>query len=107
LLEQELIENARTVGSYLLDRMGDWPQRFPQVGDVRGLGLMIGFELVRDQGNKERAPEIRDAIVNKAFERGLLILGAGLNSIRLCPPLMISRDQADFALDTLEECLKQ
>jgi 4-aminobutyrate aminotransferase len=67
---------------------------------------MIGFELVRDQQTKDRAPEIRDRIQELAFERGLLVLGAGRNSIRLCPPLMITRDQADFAVDTLEECLK-
>jgi 4-aminobutyrate aminotransferase len=55
---------------------------------------------------KERAPELRDRVVLDAFERGLLILGAGQNSIRLCPPLVITKDQADFAVDTLEGCLK-
>ncbi len=62
-----------------------------------GLGLMIGFEMVRDQQTKERAPELRDRIQELAFERGLLVLGAGRNTIRLCPPLVITRDQADFA----------
>ncbi len=105
LLEEELIENSASMGSYMLARMRTWPSRFPCVGDVRGLGLMIGFELVRDQVTKERAPDIRDRLENMAFERGLLILGCGQNTIRLCPPLVITRDQADFALDTLEECL--
>jgi len=67
---------------------------------------MIGFELVLDQKTKERAPEMRERIQAMAFERGLLVLGAGRNAIRLCPPLVITRDQADFAVDTLEECLK-
>jgi 4-aminobutyrate aminotransferase len=67
---------------------------------------MIGIELVKDQKTKEKAPELRDRVVYQAFERGLLVLGAGDNSIRLCPPLVITRDQCDFALDTLEECLK-
>jgi 4-aminobutyrate aminotransferase len=67
---------------------------------------MIGFELVRDQGSKEKAPEIRDRIEMMAFERGLLVLGCGQNSIRLCPPLVITKDQADFALDTLEQCMQ-
>ena len=67
---------------------------------------MIGFEIVQDQQSKDRAPELRNQLVTKAFERGLLLLGAGRNSIRLCPPLIITRDQADFAVDTLEECLK-
>jgi 4-aminobutyrate aminotransferase len=106
LLEQELIANAATIGGHVLDRMRDWPKRFCNVGDVRGLGLMIGFELVLDQKTKERAHEMRERIQSMAFERGLLVLGAGRNAIRLCPPLVITRDQADFAVDTLEECLK-
>lgn len=106
LLEESLIENAAAVGSHILNRIRDWPARFPMAGDVRGLGLMIGIEFVRNQATKERDPESRDRIVNLAFERGLLVLGAGPNSLRLCPPLMITKDQADFAVDTLEECLK-
>ena len=106
LLERELIDNAARIGAHVIGRIRDWPRRFPVVGDVRGLGLMIGFELVYDQQTKERAPELRDRIVSMAFERGLLILGCGPNSIRLCPPLVITQDQADWAIDTLEECLK-
>jgi len=105
LLERELIVNSSRIGVHILDRLRDWPNRFQNVGDVRGLGLMIGIEMVRDQRTKERAPDLRDRLVSLAFERGLLILGAGRNVIRLCPPLMINRDQADFAVDTLEECL--
>jgi 4-aminobutyrate aminotransferase len=105
LLENELIENAAEMGAYMRGRMDRWPSRFPIVGDVRGLGLMIGIELVRDQETKEKAPEARDAIIGMAFERGLLILGAGENTIRLSPPLTITRDQADYAMDVIEECL--
>lgn len=104
LLERELIANAARLGAYLRGRMANWPARFPFVGDVRGLGLMIGIEIVRDQQSKERAPDLRDKIVSLAFERGLLVLGAGPNAIRLSPPLIITRDQADFAVETLEEC---
>lgn len=106
LLESELVENARRMGEHMLDRMQQWPSRFPHVGDVRGRGLMLGFEIVKDQATRERAPEMRNRIESLAFDRGLLVLGAGQNSIRLCPPLVISRDQADFALDTLETCLR-
>jgi 4-aminobutyrate aminotransferase len=67
---------------------------------------MLGFELVKDQSTKERNPALRDRIEAMAFERGLLILGAGMNSIRLCPPLVLSKDQADFAMDTLESILE-
>lgn len=106
LLEESLIENAARMGDYLMGRMRDWPRRFRFVGDVRGLGLMIGIEMVRDQHTKERAPDLRDVLEMLAFERGLLILGCGQNSIRLCPPLVITREQADFAVSTLEECLR-
>src|SRR5579872_3327309 len=106
LLQQELIDNAAHIGAHMLGRMRDWPHRFPVVGDVRGLGLMIGIELVRDRQTREPAPELRDRVVHQAFERGLLILGAGGNGLRLCPPLVITKDQADFAIDTLEDCLR-
>jgi 4-aminobutyrate aminotransferase len=104
LLEHSLLENAASMGAYMRSRMDSWPSRFPIVGDVRGLGLMIGIELVRDQHTKEKAATEREAIIGMAFERGLLILGAGDNTIRLSPPLTITRDQADYALDVLEEC---
>jgi 4-aminobutyrate aminotransferase len=106
LLEQELMENASRVGAHLMARLRDLPARIPIVGDVRGLGLMIGIELVRDQATRERAPALRDQLVQMCFERGLLLLGAGPNSIRLCPPLVVTKDQADFAADTIESCLK-
>jgi len=106
LLEEGIVENAARMGAHVRSRINDWPARFPSVGEVRGLGLMIGIELVRDRQTRERAPQLRDQIVNLAFERGLLVLGAGENSIRLSPPLVVTRDQCDFAIDTLEECLK-
>ena len=105
LLQSELIDNAARMGEYILGRLRDWPSRFPHVGDVRGLGLMIGIEIVHDQNKKDRAPELRNQIVEMAFQRGLLVLGAGRNTVRLSPPLIITRDQADFAVATLEECL--
>jgi 4-aminobutyrate aminotransferase len=105
LLEEELVQNAASIGGYMLERMQSWPRRFRFVGDVRGRGLMLGIEMVLDRQTKERAPELRDRMETLAFERGLLILGCGQNSLRLCPPLVITHDQADFALDTLEQCL--
>jgi 4-aminobutyrate aminotransferase len=105
LLEKELVDNAARMGAYLMDRLRQWPARFPTVGDVRGLGLMLGVEFVRDRATREKAPGVRDRVVDLAFERGLLVLGAGENTLRLCPPLTITRDQCDFALDTLEACV--
>ncbi len=105
LLEESLMENAARMGGYLMERLRAWPSRFSCVGDVRGLGLMIGVEFVRDQESRERAPRVRDEVVDLAFERGLLVLGAGENTLRLCPPLIVNREQCDFALDTLEDCI--
>ena len=103
LLEQGLVENAARVGSHILGRLKDWLRRFPVVGDVRGMGLMIGIEFVTDQQTKQKAAELRDRVVQGAFQRGLLTLGCGENVLRLMPPLVIDTDQADFALDVLEE----
>ncbi|MBZ5697553.1 MAG: acetyl ornithine aminotransferase family protein [Acidobacteriia bacterium] len=107
LLETQYIENARRVGEYLFRRMADWPARHKIVGDVRGKGLMIGVEIVRDQKTKECAPDFRETIVRRAFTKGLLLLGAGENTIRIAPPLMIDEEQADFAARTLEECIRE
>jgi 4-aminobutyrate aminotransferase len=107
LLESEYIENAERVGQYIFDKTAGWPKEFRTVGQVRGKGLMVGIELVRDQKTKEKAPEMRNRIVTRAFEKGLLILGAGENSLRLAPPLMIDEQQADFAIDTLAECIRE
>jgi 4-aminobutyrate aminotransferase len=106
LLERELVENAARVGADMKARLDEFPRKFSTIGDVRGLGLMIGIELVRDRGTKERAPELRDRLVQMCFERGVLLLGAGPNSIRICPPLVITRDQADFAVDTIADCMQ-
>jgi 4-aminobutyrate aminotransferase len=105
LLERELVDNAARVGAHLKARLDEFPGRFPSVGQVRGLGLMIGIEIVRDQATKERAPDLRDRVIQLCFERGLLLLGAGPNSIRLSPPLVITQDQADFAVETLAACI--
>jgi 4-aminobutyrate aminotransferase len=107
LLESQYIENARLVGEFLMGRMADWPARHKIVGDVRGKGLMIGVEIVRDQKTKERAGDLREAIVNRAFEKGLLLLGAGENTIRVAPPLLVDEEQAEFAAQVLETCISE
>jgi 4-aminobutyrate aminotransferase len=107
LIETQYKENARRMGDYLFSKMADWTKKFKIVGDVRGRGLMIGVEIVRDQRTKEEAPDLRDAIVDAAFHKGLLVLGAGANTVRLSPPLLIDEEQADFALQTLETCIRE
>ena len=105
ILEREGIANAATVGEQMLSRLRTWTGKHANVGDVRGRGLMIGIELVKDQQTREAAPLLRDRVVDLAFERGLLILGCGENTIRLAPPLIVKPQEADVAMDILEECL--
>src|SRR5215469_8992323 len=107
LLEAGLMANAKRIGDYIFAKTADWTKKFKIVGDVRGRGLMIGIEIVRDQRTKERAADLRRAIVDMAFHKGLLILGAGENTLRLSPPLVIDEEQADFAVRTLEECIRE
>jgi 4-aminobutyrate aminotransferase len=105
LLEDGLLDNAAQVGQYTLDVLHEIAARHPNIGEVRGLGLMIGVELVKDRGAKEYADEIRDRIVELAFERGLLLLGCGRNVIRVAPPLSISKKEVDEGLMIFEEAL--
>ena len=107
LLERNYIANAARMGALILRLTADWRERRKIVGDVRGTGLMIGIEFVRDQNTKEGAPELRDRIVRLAFHKGLLVLGAGENSLRLCPPLLIDNEQAEFALGALDACISE
>lgn len=103
---QGLLQNSSAVGNHILRRTADWPKKHKLVGDVRGMGLMIGVELVTDKQTKERASTQRDRVVELAFERGVLFLGCGANTIRIAPPLITTKEQADVALDVLEECLE-
>src|SRR5512136_2700257 len=107
LLEEGLVKNAATIGTYLIDRLKELQKCFHLIGDVRGKGLMIGIELVKDRETKEKAIEERSKIIQACFEKGLLILGAGENVIRFSPPLIITRKQADTALTIFEEVLKK
>jgi 4-aminobutyrate aminotransferase len=107
LLEDKYMENAKRMGEFILRRTADWCQRFKNVGEVRGRGLMIGIEFVRDQKTKEKAPELRSRIIQSAFQKGLLVLGSGDTTLRLCPPLLVDEEQADFAVRTVEECIRE
>ena len=103
--KESLARNSEQVGNHLLKRMADWPKKYAMVGDVRGRGLMLGVEIVKDRQTKEQAGPERDRIVELAFERGVLYLGSGPSTIRLAPPLVVTKDEADVALDVLEECI--
>jgi 4-aminobutyrate aminotransferase len=105
VLEREGIANAAHVGGKMLDRLKTWETTHPLVGEVRGRGLMIGIELVKDKQTREPATALRNRVETLAFERGLMILGCGETSIRLCPPLTLKEEEATVALDILEEAL--
>jgi 4-aminobutyrate aminotransferase len=107
LLEEKYIANASRMGEYIFGKLADWKEKHSIVGDIRGKGLMIGIEMVKDQQSKEPNPEARNKVVQAAFKKGLLILGCGENSFRLMPPLIIEREQADFALDVLDRCITE
>jgi len=105
LLKDALVENAAAVGAHLLDGLRELQRKHSLVGDVRGLGLMIGVELVRNRETKERAINERNALVQSMFRRGVLVLGAGKNSIRIAPPLVLTKPQANSLLRVMDEAL--
>ncbi len=105
LLRDTLVANAADVGAHMIAGLAALKDKHPIIGDVRGKGLMIGVELVRDRVTKERATTERDRVVDEAFARGLLILGAGRNAVRFSPPLVLSKAQADTAVRIFDESL--
>ena len=107
ILQREAIDNAAKVGGKILERLQGWKKTHALVGDVRGRGLMIGIELVKDKNTREPASALRNRVETLAFEKGLMILGCGETSIRLCPPLVVTEEEATVALDILEDCLTQ
>jgi len=107
LLKDRLVANAADVGGHMMSGLKALADKHPLIGDVRGRGLMIGIELVRDRATKERAVDERNAVVTEAFNRGLLILGAGKNAVRFSPPLVLTRDEADTAVKIFDEALTE
>ena len=100
-------EKSKKIGGYMLERLKQLEEKYETVGDVRGLGLMIGIELVKDKRTKKHAIEERQQILCKASEKGLLLLPAGKSVIRICPPLTLTKEQADLGIDILEDSIKE
>lgn len=105
LLREKYVANSAKVGEFMRAKLEELMNRHPGIGDVRGRGLMLGVEIVKDRKTKEEAPGLRDAIINECFRRGLLILGAGSSSIRFSPPLVVDEEQAEFAVETFSEAI--
>ncbi len=105
LIQEEYMQNAIDMGDYALDALDDMKESHPSIGDVRGIGLMIGVEFVKDRQTKEPDHELRDRVVDLAFERGLLTLGCGKSTIRIAPPLSISEAEMKQGLEIFEEAI--
>ena len=107
LVEEGLMKNAAEVGNFLLGRLRELAARHPLIGDVRGLGLMIGVDLVKDRATREAAHIERDAVLQHCFSQGLVLLGCGESAIRLCPALVVTREQAETAVQILDAALSE
>ncbi len=105
LLERELVQNSAETGAYLQEGLRKLMQKHDCIGDVRGLGMMIGVEFVESKSSMKPAPELRDKIEYNCFERGLILLGAGANTIRWSPPLVLTRENVDVALEIFDEVI--
>jgi len=105
LIENEYLQNSVEAGKYTLDILEELRGRHPSIGDIRGLGLMIGVEFVKERQSKEYAEQLRDHIVEAAFQRGLLLLGCGKSAMRIAPPLSVSRAEIDEAMMIFDEAI--
>jgi 4-aminobutyrate aminotransferase len=105
LIETFGVPNAAKMGNYLKPQLQQLMNIHPVVGDVRGLGLMLGVDIVTDRESRGKNLDLRNAIVSECFNRGLLVLGAGASTIRLSPPLIVDEEQADYAVRILSESI--
>ena len=105
LLERELVANSAAVGAYLKTGLEKLMSKYQCIGDVRGMGMMLGVEFVKDRSTKAPDPDLRDRVEVAVFERGLILLGCGANSIRWSPPLILSRDHVDVALEIFDDAI--
>ncbi|HYA15346.1 MAG TPA: aminotransferase class III-fold pyridoxal phosphate-dependent enzyme, partial [Syntrophales bacterium] len=107
LLEEELMANATLQGECLMVGLKRLQNSFECIGDVRGKGLMVGVELVKNRETKERAGDLRNSIIQMAFQKGLLLLGCGENTLRFCPALTVTAEEVDVCLSIFEEILRE
>ena len=105
--DEKLMENATRQGAYLMKRLKEMQQQYPLIGDVRGKGLMVGAEFVKDPETKEPASKELEEVMNKCFKRGLAIITAGKSTMRFAPPLIITRELIDEGLEIFEGAVKE
>jgi 4-aminobutyrate aminotransferase len=107
VVERELMANATRMGERLMTSMRRLAERYRVIGDVRGRGLMIGVEFVKDRATREPAPTVVHELERRAFQRGVLLLGCGKSSLRLAPPLVVDEYDIDTAVRVIDECLSE
>lgn len=105
VLEKGAIKNAQVLGEHALKRITALKSKYPLIGDVRGKGLLIGIDMVKGEGNKEPNKELRDRVIHEAFNKRLLLLGCGPSTIRIVPPLTITKKHLDEGIDLLEKAI--
>ena len=106
LLERELVSNAAEVGNYLKSGLQKLMSKHECIGDVRGMGLMLGVEFVKDKTSRQPDADLRDRVEMASYERGLILLGCGANSIRWSPPLILAKENVDVALEIFDDAIK-
>ena len=105
--EENLLENAARQGNYILKRLNELKERSKIVGDVRGKGLMIGVEIVEDKDSKKAAPDLAKEIMMRSWKRGVAIITCGVSTLRIAPPLIITRELVDAAMEIIEDVISE
>jgi 4-aminobutyrate aminotransferase len=105
--EEKLLENATKQGAYIMKRLGELKEQSEIVGDVRGKGLMIGMEIVEDKESKKPAPQKVTEIMMRSWKRGINVITCGASTIRIAPPMIITRDLVDSAMDIIEDATRE
>jgi len=105
--EQNLLENAARQGNYIMKRLRELAEQSEIIGDVRGKGLMIGVEIVEDKDSKKPAPNLAKEIMMRSWKRGVAIITCGVSTLRIAPPLIITRELVDAALEIVEDTIRE
>jgi 4-aminobutyrate aminotransferase len=107
LVEREYCANAAKIGDYFIARLREFAAKYPVVGEVRGKGLMIGVELVKDRTSKIPAKKLCDSLITRTYHNGLILLSCGQSTVRFMPPLVIDQGDVDEAIELLDQSLRE
>jgi 4-aminobutyrate aminotransferase len=107
IYKEKLLQNAKKVGEYFKNKLLELQRKYEIIGDVRGIGLMLAIEIVKDRNTKEPAKEIRDKLLNAIYQKGLLLLPCGTSTIRFVPAIIVKEKEIDIAVDILDSAFKE